>query len=1483
MVKQDPRDKSSNSPNLSIPINNQKGPTLNNNNNNNNNYNNNNNNNIKHKDEENDFDDSIYQIAKEHEGEKEDDEYFPIPLDELIPNHENDELTKKIKQTRPEDKTGLYVYCRNATYTVKHRENKKVKIKLLDDVSFYLRPKEMTLILGTPGCGKSTIFQMLAGQLKDKHFKGELLFNGHQINHKNHHRDISYVTQDDIHVPTLTVKETFRFALDCLGKKELTNEEKKETVDNCMNLLGLKHAENTLVGDNFIRGISGGQKKRVTIGVGVIKGSNLLLMDEPTSGLDSSTSFEILSDVKKFVTYGYSPALITLLQPSVQLTSLFDNLMIMSQGKICYFGPMNKALGYFKKLGFTCPSHNNPAEFFQEVVDAPERYSFIHPPKCKTRDDFVKAYRESDIYLELMEKMDSNKDGIVDDNKPKVLVDSTVKELGMYPHGIGYQTKICLKRGFIMISRNYYNFATRVFKGIFFGLLLGTLYWRIGHNQSGGMERFGLLFFIMTTIIFSSFAAVNAFFGERKVFYSQKALHYYKTGAYFISSIVCDIPAGLIEVAFFGPIVYWLANLRPVFIRTDNLSLSFAKMCAAISPTIEIANVIASVILSIWLLFSGFTAPKNDIGGWWIWLYYISPYTWIFQGLSINEFTYQEYGCKDSELIPPRTPQNLLPYPEGYGGNQVCQFTSGEQIMDSFGINNPDYFKWVVYGILGAYIVFFYTVCFFALKYLNFEDKKSKLAVKKLKKKKKVIVCKEDEEPNCKVTTEALERVSDDNDDNADITNYDDDTVIDMKSPLTSPNYNNNNNNNNNLSGSGNNIKRRKVKTPSTLSPIVNSPLANLSPMVNTPSKNGNHSKQKPTSTTQKDISSETGSYLQFKKLCYAVDVKVDDPDNPKKKKSQRLQLLTDIDGYVKPGQMLALMGPSGAGKSTLLDVLAQRKTGGYITGEILINGKPPSEFTNRIRAYVEQMDVLPPTQTVREAIAFSARCRLPPEVSKEERECFVDRIVDVLSLSSIKDLKIGVLGNGLSVSQRKRVNIGVELASNPEILFLDEPTSGLDSGDAFKVIDVVNKIAKVMNRTVICTVHQPSAAIFEFFDQLLLLKKGGETIYFGPLGKQSSVILDYCDKLGMHIKPHINPADFVMTLADQGKMVEGPNGEQVPLDAKKAYFESDICKREYEIMEGQLIHDDFVIKSYDSRFASSWMTQFRALCMRSWLSRLRRPSIFVSNCLRSILLAVLLGTLFVRMDYEQKDARSRVSLLFFSFLFAGMVAIGNIPTTVLERGVFYREVTAGFYHSTAYMISYVLTSYPFILSTGLLYIIPTFWIAGLDSGRHSSKFWYCLFIFIITYVMYDAFALCLAVCLPNEVMASTICGIGLSLATLFGGFVIARPNYPSAYYWCHYLDWLRYPLEASCTNEFTGLTFVCTNNKGAVPIPIIENGVQIAIKYYCPITNGDDFMLTYGFHKFMRYIDIAAIFGYIVIFVGLSFWGFKKVRWLNR
>lgn len=228
-----------------------------------------------------------------------------------------------------------------------------------------------------------------------------------------------------------------------------------------------------------------------------------------------------------------------------------------------------------------------------------------------------------------------------------------------------------------------------------------------------------------------------------------------------------------------------------------------------------------------------------------------------------------------------------------------------------------------------------------------------------------------------------------------------------------------------------------------------------------------------------------------------------------------QLLLLKGITGSFRPGVLTALMGSSGAGKTTLLDVLAGRKTGGTITGDVRVNGHPKDQATfARVSGYVEQDDIHGPFATVHEALQFSARLRLPSDVPAAKVEAFVAEIMDLVELTTIKASLVGSPGvNGLSVEQRKRLTLAVELVANPAIVFMDEPTSGLDARAAAVVMRAARNVVAT-GRTVVCTIHQPSHAIFSSFMELLLLKRGGETIFFGELGPGAANLVAYLEGL---------------------------------------------------------------------------------------------------------------------------------------------------------------------------------------------------------------------------------------------------------------------------------------------------------------------------------------------------------------------------------
>jgi ATP-binding cassette subfamily G (WHITE) protein 2 (PDR) len=226
-------------------------------------------------------------------------------------------------------------------------------------------------------------------------------------------------------------------------------------------------------------------------------------------------------------------------------------------------------------------------------------------------------------------------------------------------------------------------------------------------------------------------------------------------------------------------------------------------------------------------------------------------------------------------------------------------------------------------------------------------------------------------------------------------------------------------------------------------------------------------------------------------------------------------------------------MGTSGAGKTTLLDVLAQRTSVGVVTGDMFVNGKPLDPSFQRKTGYVQQQDLHLETATVRESLRFSAMLRQPKSVSTEEKHEFVEDVLKMLGMEDFAEAVVGVPGEGLNVEQRKLLTIGVELAAKPKLLlFLDEPTSGLDSQSSFAICSFLRKLAD-QGQAVLCTIHQPSAILFQQFDRLLFLRKGGQTIYFGDIGENSRTLLDYFESKGARAcDDEENPAEYMLEVA---------------------------------------------------------------------------------------------------------------------------------------------------------------------------------------------------------------------------------------------------------------------------------------------------------------------------------------------------------------
>ncbi|GME86309.1 unnamed protein product [Ambrosiozyma monospora] len=331
--------------------------------------------------------------------------------------------------------------------------------------------------------------------------------------------------------------------------------------------------------------------------------------------------------------------------------------------------------------------------------------------------------------------------------------------------------------------------------------------------------------------------------------------------------------------------------------------------------------------------------------------------------------------------------------------------------------------------------------------------------------------------------------------------------------------------------------------------------------------------------------------------VCYEVQIK-----------DETRRILDHVDGWVKPGTLTALMGASGAGKTTLLDVLANRVTMGVVSGNMCVNGKPRDSSFQRSTGYVQQLDLHLESTTVREAFRFSAYLRQPADISKKEKDEYVERVIDILEMSSYADAIVGVAGEGLNVEQRKRLTIGVELAAKPQLLlFLDEPTSGLDSQTAWSICQLIRKLAD-NGQAIMCTIHQPSAILIQEFDRLLFLAKGGRTVYFGELGDNCETLIKYFESKGApRCPPSANPVEWML------EVIGAAPGSHTTINYHEVWLNSDerkAVKQELATMEHELaklprVQDPKSLKTY----AAPYWLQYLLVTKRCFINVWRTPS----------------------------------------------------------------------------------------------------------------------------------------------------------------------------------------------------------------------------------------------------------------------------------
>ncbi|XP_028082709.1 pleiotropic drug resistance protein 2-like [Camellia sinensis] len=1285
--------------------------------------------------------------------------------------------------------------------------SKKRKIQILKDVSGIIKPSRMTLLLGPPGAGKTTLLLALAGKLdQDLRVSGKITYCGHELNEFVPQRTCAYVSQHDLHHGEMTVRETLDFSARCLGvgKRyemlvELSKQEKEAGIepdpeidlfmkatavsgqetslltDYVIKILGLDNCMDIMVGDDMRRGISGGQKKRLTTGEMLVGPAKALFMDEISTGLDSSTTFQIVKFMRQMAHIMEMTMIISVLQPDPETYDLFDDIILLSEGQIVYHGPREDILEFFEYMGFKCPERKGIADFLQEVTSKKDQEQYWLNKNQPYTYMSVPEFAESFKSFHIGQKLEADLNVPYDKSRthPAALVRNK--------YGISKWElfKACFDREWLLMKRNSFVYIFKTVEIIIIASIALNVFLRTtmpsGSLQDGG-KFFGALFFTLMNVLFNGLTEVALTVLRLPVFYKQRDFLFYPPWAFGLPIWVLSIPLSLVESAIWISLTYYTIGFAPdtsrffqqllALFSIHQMSLSLFRFVAAVGRKLVVVCTLGTCTLIMNILLGGFIVAQNDIEPFMIWGYYISPVMYGQNALVINEFLDKRWSAPNPD------PRIHAP-------------TVGKVLLKSRGFFTDDYMFWVCVGALLGFSLLFNILFIAALTFLNpLSDSKSIVLDEDVGKKNK--------KSSGRMTSEGFDMT----------------------------------------------VRNASRGTDSSVGVTDHAP------------RKGMLFPFQPLS-------------LAFNHINYYVDM-------PTEMKSQgigedRLQLLRDVSGAFRPGILTALVGVSGAGKTTLMDVLAGRKTSGYIEGSISISGYPKNQATfARVSGYCEQNDIHSPHVTVYESLLYSAWLRLSSDVNIKARKMFVREVMELVELNPIRNSLVGLPGvNGLSTEQRKRLTIAVELVANPSIIFMDEPTSGLDARAAAIVMRTVRNTVET-GRTVVCTIHQPSIDIFEAFDELLLMKRGGQVIYAGPLGRQSDKLVEYFKSIpGVpNIRDGYNPATWMLEISASSVETE------LNMNFAEIYANSSLYQRNQELIK-ELSTPPPRSKDiyFPAKYSQPFITQCKACFWKQHWSYWRNPQYNGIRFFMTIVIGALFGSVFWNKGQQttkQQDLENLVGAMYAAVLFlAGSNANSVLPIVAIERTVFYREKAAGMYSALPYAFAQVSIEMVYVTIQTLVYSLLLFSMIGFE-WKVGKVLWFYYYM-LMCFIYFTIYGMMIVALTPGFQIAAVVMSFFLNFWNLFSGFLIPRPQIPVWWRWCYWaspVSWTIYGLVTSQVGD------------KSVSLEIPGEG-NVPLKLFLSRHLGFD-------HDFLPVVAVAHI-AWVVLFFSVFAYGIKFLNFQRR
>ncbi|KAK4451243.1 ABC-2 type transporter-domain-containing protein [Podospora aff. communis PSN243] len=1297
---------------------------------------------------------------------------------------------------------------------------------LIHDFTGVVRHGEMMLVLGRPGSGCTTFLRVIANNRGGyAAVDGEVSYSGISAEEvRKHYRgQVVYNAEDDQHLPTLTVGQTLRFSLLNKTRKHFRGDV-EVIIQGLLRMFNIGHTYNTLVGNGYVRGVSGGERKRVSIAETLATKSTVTCWDNSTRGLDASTALDFATSLRIMTDVSDRTTITTLYQAGEGIYDLMDKVLVIDEGRMLFQGPASDARQYFVDLGFYAPPRMTTADFLTSICDPNSRmFREGFEDRCpKTAEELEKVFRTSPAYQKVLADVadfethlsqTDHVDARVFQNSVQQEKSKRVASGSSYTVGFWRQVLACTRREFWLLLGDMTELRTKYFTIISNGLLVSSLFYNTPASTDGVFLRTGVVFFSIIFLGWLQLGELMKAVSGRVVVARHKDYAFYRPSAVSLARALADFPLLIPPTIIFGLIMYMMTGLDLeagkffiylLFVYTTTMCFTaLYRMFASLSPTIDDAVRFSGIALNILIIYTGYVISKPFLLRdkiWFGWIYYINPAAYAYEGAVSNELHNRFIDCAPNQLVPQGPGIEFV--------NQGCAIAGA--VPGGSGVEGDDYLTsqfdysranlWRNFGVLVAFSVLYLLVTVIATELISFVGPGAGALV--------------------------------------------------FKKPS----------------------RAQKKAKKSRMADEEKGGSAGDSSGLSTPQRT--HTQDEVLGSLER-----SDRIFTWEDLTYTVPT----PQGPKR-------LLNKVNGYVKPGVLVALMGASGAGKTTLLNTLSQRQRVGVVSGDMLVDGNTLGADFQRSTGFVEQMDLHDETATIREALEFSALLRQDRSVPRKEKIEYVDKIIDLLELREIQDAIIASLG----VEQKKRLTIGVELAAKPSLLlFLDEPTSGLDSQSAMSIVRFLKKLCAA-GQAVICTIHQPSSDLIQEFDKILALNPGGNTFYFGPVGQNGSAVVKYFADRGTTCPPNKNIAEFLLETAAKGG--QRVNGKRI--NWNKAWRESDENRELIEEIQRIKVERSRHVADQartattvrvEHEFAAPIWDQIVQLTKRMFIHQWRAPSYMYGRLFVAFIVGVFNGFTFWKLGDTVADMQNRIFTCFLLITVPATVLNAVIPKFYINRSLWEaREHPSRIYGWVAFCTAEALSEIPGSVIAAVVYWLLWYLPTGLPIEAPVSG--YVFLMTLLFFLFQSSWGQWICAWAPSFTLISQVLPFFLVIFSLANGVVLPYNQLNGFWkYWIYYLNPSTYWISGILTTVLAGQPVRCAPNEAAYfNPPDNQTCLQFAGEFvrqagqgyltnpeatsncgFCPFSSGDEYLASVGLETGKQWRD----FGIFLVFCFTN-WG---------